>query len=103
MKFYSFFVLSSDFGCIQEKIITIYLLHNWHSTLNLILKWVKKSWKLFIISRVIQNLKKPWNFSVFRNIFVNNILKHFVLGLLNAEFCYLPCYSRKKIHFLGIL
>ena len=26
-KFYNFFVLSSDFGCIQEKMITIYLLH----------------------------------------------------------------------------
>ena len=26
-KFYNFSVLSSDFGCIQEKMIAIYLLH----------------------------------------------------------------------------
>ena len=27
LKFYNFFVQSLDFGCIQEKIITIYMLH----------------------------------------------------------------------------
>ena len=27
LEFYNFFVPSSDFGCIQEKISTIYLLH----------------------------------------------------------------------------
>ena len=32
LKFYNFFILSSDFGCIQEKMITIYLLHYCHST-----------------------------------------------------------------------
>ena len=32
LKFYNFFVLSLDFGCIQKKIITIYLLHYRHST-----------------------------------------------------------------------
>ena len=38
------------------------------------------------------------NFYSFGNIFVNNGLKHFVLGSLNAEFFYLPCYSKEKIH-----
>ena len=66
--------------------------------MNLILKWVKKIKKLFIISRVVQNFKKFWIFAFFGNIYVNNGLKHFVLGSLNAEFCYLPYYYiRKKL------
>ena len=42
--------------------------------------------------------KKASNFCFFGNIFVNNELKNVVLGLLNEEFCYLPCYSEEKIH-----
>ena len=33
----------------------------------------------------------------FGNVFINNLLKNFVLGSLNAEFCYIPCYSKEKI------
>ena len=42
--------------------------------------------------------KEASNFFFFGNIFVNNVLKDFVLGSINAEFCYLPCYSMKKIN-----
>ena len=42
--------------------------------------------------------KKALNFCFFGNIFLNNGLKHFVLGSLNAEFCYLRWYTKVKIH-----
>ena len=31
-------------------------------------------------------------------IFVNSGLKNFFFGLLNVEFCFLPCYSKEKMH-----
>ena len=47
-------------------------------------------------SKSYSKLKKAFNFSIFDNIFVNNGLKPFVLGSLNAKFCYVPCYSEEK-------
>ena len=38
-------------------------------------------------------------FAFFSDVFVNKGLKNFVSGSLNAEFCYLLCYSKKKNHF----
>ena len=58
----------------------------------------QEKFKTSIISQVIQNSRKLWNLDFFRNIFVNNWLKHFVLGSSNAEFYFLPCYSKKKIN-----
>ena len=43
-------------------------------------------------------LKEALNLCFFDNIFVNNGLKHFVWGSLNAELCCLPCYSKAKIY-----
>ena len=56
------------------------------------MKWVKKSLKIFIILRY-SKFKEALNFCFFVNILVNNRLKHFLLGSLNAKFCYLLCYS----------
>ena len=97
MKFYNFFVLSSDFGCIQEKNDYNLLLTLFTFYVNLNLKWVTKSLKVFIILRVIKNFKKIWIFAFFGNIFVNYGLKHSVLGPFNAEFCYLPYYYEGEI------
>ena len=71
LNFYYFFVLSSDFGYIQGKMITFL--------------------KIF-------NFIKALNFSFFGNIFVHNRLKNFVLGPLNAVFCHLPFYPKGKIN-----
>ena len=49
--------------------------------------------------KIYPKFKKGTNSCFFCNIFVNNGPKRFVLGSLNAEFCYLPCYSKGKINF----
>ena len=43
--------------------------------------------------------EKALNFCLLDNIFVNNGLKHFILGSFNAEFCYLPSYPMEKIYY----
>ena len=45
--------------------------------------------------KIYSKFKKALNFCFCSNIFVDNGLKNFVLGSLNAEFCYLPCYSEE--------
>ena len=50
-------------------------------------------------SKSYWKFKKASNFCFFVNIFVNNGLKHFVLGSINSEFCCLPFYFKAKIHF----
>ena len=92
LKIYNFLVLSSDFGCIQEKMITIYSIHYWHSTW--ILFWNEPiNVKKFSLFQELFEIEELWIFAFFGNIFVNNGLKHFVLESLNEEFCYLSCHS----------
>ena len=128
-----FFVLKLDFVCMQETMITIYLLHYWHSMLISFWNQSSKIKKLSVdrqskdlgsnpslvesvffskerfsnslifkikkysLLQELFKIQKALNFCSFRHIFVNNGLEHFVLGWLNAEFCYLLCYSEKKL------
>ena len=63
------------------------------------------SWKKFKNVHCFKSwikFKKTSKSRLFRNIFVNNWLKYFVLGSLNAKFCDLSCYSKEKILYIYI-
>ena len=95
LKFYNFFVLSLDFGCAFKKKLlqfTCYItdiLHESHFEMS------REKLKNIHYFKSYSKFKKALNFPFFGNIFLNNSLKHFVLGLLNAKFCYLPYYFNR--------
>ena len=44
------------------------------------LNWVQEHWKMFIISKVIRNLRKNWNLVYFCNNFFTIEQNEFILG-----------------------
>ena len=95
MKIYNFFVLSSNFCCIQKK---------WLQFTPYISDILRKSYfemsqeklKNVHYFETYSKFKETLEFCLFGNIFVNNWLKYSVLEILNAEFCHLPFYCIGK-------
>ena len=82
LKFYNFFVdLRFWFHSRKNDYNLLVILLTFY--VNLILKLIKKSKKIFIISKVIQNLKKTLNFSFFWQYLRQ--LKHFVFGVIKCR------------------